>query len=153
MEHRPSLPVFALTYLPAAMLAGGSSLLVLLGFAIAPRGLPSWCGEPLLAATLISLTLLILGAPMIILGMRACGSVIIGTAPVGFVFCASWMLAAVSAGGCGGLWQAGRFPAELLLMVPAGFITLSVAVFLAGLWRLTCGAQPHPTSRAGQVQA
>ncbi|WP_179380296.1 hypothetical protein [Jannaschia marina] len=144
MEHRASLPLFSLTYLPAAMLAGGTTLVASTIAALTLGDSATPCADGVTAAAGVSLALMVSGLPMVHLGRRALGDVVRGGAPVWALLALFWFGAALNGAGCiaGDGWRPA--PVDHFALATLVFGGATLAVFVMGTWRLT-----RPARRSG----
>jgi len=147
MSRPISLPLFALGYLPAAMIAAAASLIALLTSSVTARGSPTPGGDTFLAASVLTTTLLTIGAPMIVMGTRALGCRLRGGAPIWAMLLATWGIAAWDILRIAGLLPLPRLPLETLPFCAVAFVALTAVVFFTGLWRLTRMCQPEHVSQ------
>ncbi|CTQ51095.1 hypothetical protein [Jannaschia donghaensis] len=149
MAHRISLPVFALTYLPATMLAAGCTTFALFAFSIATRMAAPICGLPLVAGGVVACTFVLSGLPMLSMGIAACGSRRVGGAPIWGGLMVIGVMTLRATGGCVGVLPQAAPAPEMVLALPVAFATVSFAVFLRGVWRLTRPTGPATISSFG----
>ncbi|SFI44256.1 hypothetical protein [Jannaschia pohangensis] len=136
MTRPITLPFFALTYLPAAMVSGAVGLVVLVAANLTTRGIQTPGVDSLAAASGLTLALLTVGAPQIVLGSRALRSRLWGGLPIWAMLAATWIVAAWDIARAIGVVALPRLPVETLPACALLFVLLTLAVFFTGNWRL-----------------